>query len=314
MSDRINVSIILVSYNTCNLTIETIKSIYARTRDISYEIILVDNNSTDDTVLKVRSLFPSVLCIENKDNKGFGAANNIGASIARGNYLFLLNTDTVLLVNAVKILSDYLDCPENSDVVAVGGNLYDINGNPTSSYSRLFPGVCCEINGLLFNLFHQFKFFNYFFNYTSSPIKFRGSISGADSMIRKEWFDKVKGFDEDFFLYYEETDLFYRLVRNGFFVSSIPEAKIIHLEGGSESVREITLERSFKSKFIYLSKHSTKIKANIIHRLYQLTCTVRILIFCFVKKEAKKSYWSILKRIENEVYLTMRNKNGKRKN
>lgn len=135
----IKVSVILVSYNTRELTINAIRSVYEKTQNVTFEIILVDNDSHDNTVERVEEIFPSVICIKNKENYGFGYANNIGAKIAKGEYIFLLNTDTILINNAIKILADYLDVHSvDNNVVAVCGNLYDENHNPATSYSRLF--------------------------------------------------------------------------------------------------------------------------------------------------------------------------------
>ncbi|ASY76561.1 glycosyltransferase family 2 protein [Pectobacterium polaris] len=294
------ISIILVSYNSCELTLQTIKSIYEKTQGITFEVILVDNNSIDDTLVQVEKLFPKVICIKNNENKGFGSANNLGAKRASGDYLFLLNTDTLLISNAVKILSDYLDLPENKNVVAVGGNLVDINHRPMTSHSKLFPGVLFEINELFFNFLHKIKIFNYFFNFSGKAIQFRGSVSGADCMIRKKQFDEINGFDEDYFLYYEETDLFYRLTRYNYLVANVPNAKIIHLEGGSEKNKERTLERSFASKNIYMSKHKSSLIIHIIRFLSVLKSSSRIILFSLVKE--KKEYWQAIKKIENKVY------------
>lgn len=300
----IKVSIILVSYNTLNLTINTITSIYEKTKDITCEVIVVDNNSHDGTIDCVRMLFPDVICIENEENFGFGYANNIGAKIAKGEYIFLLNTDTILLNNAVKILADYLDSnAERNNLVAVCGNLYDVNGGPMTSYSRLFPSIALELNTLAFNILHHIKKCNFYFNFTDKPICFKGALSGADSMFVKKHFDEINGFDQDYFLYYEETDLFYRLIKKGFNVASIPQAKIIHLEGGSEQAKDKTLERSFTSKYIYLSKHCRGISSVIYHYIYKLTLLSRIAVFYCTGKHSKFKYWLMLMDAEKKAYL-----------
>lgn len=297
----VKVSVIFVSYNTSELTINAIKSVYEKTEDIKYEIILVDNNSRDDTVSKVKEEFPDVVIYENKNNDGFGSANNIGVSLASGQYVFLLNTDTILCNNAIKILSDYLD--ENDNIVACGGNLYDKDLNPAASYSRLFPSIKLELNELFFNFTSSLNVFNSNFNFTEKPIIFKGSISGADSLIRKDVFEKVGGFDEKIFLYYEETDLFYRLSKLNHRVASVPRAKIIHLEGGSEQVKEITLERSLNSKYYYLNKFFSKNRVKMHHKLFNITCATRIFIFKCINNKIKADYWSLLKKIENKIYL-----------
>lgn len=298
------VSVILVSYNTRELTLNAIRSIYDQTSNITFEIILVDNDSQDNTVEHVEAIFPNVICIKNKENYGFGYANNIGAKIAKGEYIFLLNTDTILLNNAIKILADYLDVHTTSNnVVAACGNLYDKNKKPATSYARLFPGVALELNSLLFNFMHHIKAINFHFNFLDKPIHFKGTLSGADSMLVKRHFDAAHGFDQDFFLYYEETDLFYRLIKKGFLVASVPQAKIIHLEGASEQLQEKTLQRSFLSKYIYFKKHKHKYIYNICHYIYQCTALSRMLLFYLLGRRGKRQYWSLLQKTEKIVYM-----------
>ncbi|MFM5038898.1 glycosyltransferase family 2 protein [Aeromonas veronii] len=298
------VSVILVSYNTRELTLNAIRSIYDQTSNITFEIILVDNDSQDHTVEHVEAIFPNVICIKNKENYGFGYANNIGAKIAKGEYIFLLNTDTILLNNAIKILADYLDVHSTSNnVVAACGNLYDKDKKPATSYARLFPGVALELNSLLFNFLHHIKRINFHFNFSDKPIHFKGTLSGADSMLVKHYFDSVHGFDKDYFLYYEETDLFYRLIKRGFLVASVPQAKIIHLEGASEQLQEKTLQRSFLSKSIYFRKHQSKYIYNICHYIYQCTTLSRVALFYMLGRVDKRRYWNLLRRTEKRVYM-----------
>lgn len=300
----IKVSVIMVSYNTRELTINAIRSVYEKTHDVNFEIILVDNDSQDNTVENVEAIFPNVICIKNEENYGFGYANNIGAKVAKGEYIFLLNTDTILTNNAIKILADYLDeHAEKDNIVAACGNLYDKKNNPATSYARLFPGVALELNSLLFNFIHHIKMMNFHFNFSDKPIHFKGTLSGADSMLVKHYFDSIDGFDKDYFLYYEETDLFYRLIKRGFLVASVPQAKIVHLEGASEQLQEKTLQRSFTSKSIYFRKHQSKYIYNICHYIYQCTALSRVALFYMLGRIDKRRYWNLLRRTEKRVYM-----------
>ena len=122
-----NVSIIIVNYNTSNLLKDCLCSIIEKTQFIEYEIIVVDNNSGDDSVAMVEQQFTNVKLIKNNINLGFGKANNIGYTYAKGKYLFLLNTDTLLINNAIKILFDFMEDPKHSSVGSCGGNLYTNN-------------------------------------------------------------------------------------------------------------------------------------------------------------------------------------------
>ena len=106
-----DVSIILVNYNTKELTGDCIKSVYELTRDISYDIFVVDNASSDGSVQMIKEEFPAVKLIESPENLGFGRANNLAIKQSEAKYCFLLNTDTVLVNNAVKILFDFMEKP-----------------------------------------------------------------------------------------------------------------------------------------------------------------------------------------------------------
>ena len=104
----IDVSVIFVNYNTCKLTCEAIQSVYRFTKKLNIEIIVSDNNSADNSIATIKNKFPEVIIIENKQNLGFGKANNKGIEIAKGKYLFFLNTDTCLINNAIEILFNFM--------------------------------------------------------------------------------------------------------------------------------------------------------------------------------------------------------------
>lgn len=294
------ISIILVSYNTKDLTNQAIHSIYEKTKNINFEIIVIDNNSHDETVCDIKKNFKEVILIENPVNSGFGVANNIASEIAQGEYLFFLNTDTILLNNAIKILSDFLDL--NPNIGAAAGNLYNLDLHPATSINRVFPGILNEIDLFFFNLLSKVFFQkNVLFNHSNSAIVFKGNLSGADLMIRKDLFDAIGKFDNDFFMYYEETELLHRVCEKGYFVASIPEAMIIHLEGASENKMENSYKRSFKSKWIYLRKVKNKY-IRLIHLIFQLTAFQRIILFSIFKNSNKVNDWKMIKKIENESF------------
>ena len=124
-----DVSIIIVNYNTKDLLKECIDSIYEQTKEITFEIIVSDNGSSDGSIEMLKNYFPSVIIIENNANLGFGAANNRGLKIAHGKYIFYLNSDTVLLNNAVKCFFDFWEQASDKDSIgAIGANLLNENG------------------------------------------------------------------------------------------------------------------------------------------------------------------------------------------
>ena len=250
-----DLSIIIVNYNTANLILGCINSIKENTEGCSYEIIVVDNASNDnvDNVLT-----DDIKLIKSNENLGFGKANNLGAQYANGKYLFLLNGDTLLLNNAVGILFNYLEANEN--VAVVGGNLFSIDKKPMHSYSLQMPSLktifCWEI--LPYRLYGKYNHKNYEFNTTNTPIEVK-YITGADMMIRQEVFAEVGGFDKDFFMYCEESELSNRILKKGYKIVNVPDAEIIHLEGASLSTKSDFNEKRYRmmnteSQFLFYEK------------------------------------------------------------
>ncbi|MDR0754736.1 MAG: glycosyltransferase family 2 protein [Prevotellaceae bacterium] len=281
-----NVSIIIVNYNTKALLKQCLKSIFNNTKDIEFEVIVIDNSSTDGSQQMIKDEFKNVIFIENSENTGFGQANNSGAKLATGKYLMLLNSDTVLINNAIKILFDFID--GNPAVGICGGNLFDENRKPVHSYSKM-PCIMQEIKRLL--LMQN----NKCFNRTNKPKKV-GYITGADLMIRAELFNRLNGFDSDFFMYYEESELTYRVKKEGYKVYSVPQAEIIHLEKKSFSDNSYRLGMIFQSRQTYYKKTHSRLYRIIINVILLMTIISRLTVFSFMKDRKKINCWkSILK-------------------
>lgn len=224
-----DVSIVIINYNTKVLLADAIASVKDKTKNIDYEIIVVDNASSDNTVNYIKENFVDVKIIASNENLGFGKANNLGAKIATGKYLLLLNSDTLMVNNAIKILFDFLEKNEEKKIGIVGGNLYTRNMKENFSYSTYLPT-------LKTHLFYRLYLSNFLsrdnFNRTAQSKKV-GQIIGADLMISKQLFDKIGGFDPFYFMYVEDTDLQRRITDLGYHIYSVPDAKIIHLQGAS---------------------------------------------------------------------------------
>lgn len=257
----VDVSVIVVNYNTLELTKNTINSVIEKTRDLNYEIILVDNASTDGSVeFFEREYTDKVIFIKNSENLGFGRANNKGIEISKGKYVFLLNSDTLLINNAIKILFDFMENNESCGVC--GGNLFDINLIPTNSFNKNMLNYRDEYINSIINLF--LKFFNLkkkSFNYTKIPLKVE-IIVGADMFIRKNILSQTGSFDEDFFMYHEESELCFRILKKRYSIYSIPQAKIIHLEGKSSQFKErkFRMDRYHKYMFFYKTRGKKSLK------------------------------------------------------
>jgi len=267
---KTQVSIIIVNYNSEQTIGSCIDALYSHVSGIAYEIIVVDNASAPASVRFIKENYPDVKLLENGENKGFGAANNMGARHASGYYLFCLNPDAILLDNAVLRFYQFLE-EEKSDVVCCGGNLVKETGEPTTSYGN-FPTVFQEWSDMGFRRFYP-KYYDKYLGLSKTCRRMTtpervSYITGADIFIRKDIFMELGGFDENFFLYYEETDLFYRLSRKGYHSYILPQVKIIHLEGPSMLKNgKLNYEKwAFweKSKYYYFRKNKSWFVAWIV--------------------------------------------------
>ena len=272
-----DVSIIIVNYKTLPLIMDCIHSIIKHSVGISYEIIVVDNNSHDDFDKHIKSIYGNqVLCLPLSENIGFGRANNEGVKLARGRNIFFLNPDTLLLNNAVKVLSDYLDA--NPSVACCGGNLYNVEMKPMHSYSMLLPSLSWEINLLSGGRYEKLRWGkNAQFNHTLVPRKV-GYICGADMMVKHEVLEKLGGFSNDFFLYYEDTELAYRIKLAGYEIVSIPFAKIQHLEGksmGGKSFNPVRMQYIETSLSKFYCLHTIRVKRKFICQLRLLRLNLK---------------------------------------
>ncbi|MGO4878409.1 glycosyltransferase family 2 protein [Pedobacter psychrotolerans] len=279
----IDVSIIIVNYNTTSLTLQCIDSIIEHTVDVNYEIIVVDNASEDRSIQGILQKYKNIKLILNNINEGFGRANNLAIQVAKGEFIFLLNSDAYLISNSIQYFLGFMRNPDNKVYGVCGGELLTGNSRETVSYGN-FP--------TLFSLFSMFGLYLFFkdkykkkyllgvVNY-SNEVKDVDFISGAAMFIRKNVLDIVGLFDRDFFLYFEETELSFRIKKAGFKSVILPEAKIIHLEGGSQSNDQFNYTRYYTfvvSRQLFYKKCYNVWYAKIAKCLHLLhTCILSIL-------------------------------------
>ena len=266
--NTLDVSIIIVNYNTKELTRNCLRSVFAQTKDIRFEVIVSDNGSTDGSIEMIRAEFPQVILIENNANLGFGAANNRGLKIARGRYVFYLNSDTVLLNNAVKLFFDYWESsPDKERIGALGCVLQDEDGNAIHSGGR-FPTPMSAQKKLFRQIISC-----YFYRFIPHKTKLRKEesaigridyVTGADLFVKN---GTGACFDEWYFMYCEEVDLQKRLRLNGKDSYIISGPEIIHLERASSSGEKSVVGyrfNTFSSIFNWIS---------VFHFLFQFyTC------------------------------------------
>ena len=254
-----DVSIILVNYNTLNLTQTAVDSIQKLTSHVNYEIILIDNASTDGS----KEYFEArkdIIYVYNDENVGFGRANNIGYLLSKGKYIFLLNTDTYLLNNAVKEFFDYMEST-SAEIACAGCYLRNKEGGENASEVNFL-----HINTVLRNSWNALIPFSYKKSraIVNKPEEKSGveervveAIIGADMFIRREVIEKHGLFDEKIFMYCEEIDVQKRWTEAGYKMILIPTPQIVHLEGQSSTRYSANRNIMFtRGVFYYLKKHN----------------------------------------------------------
>lgn len=299
-----DVSVLLVNYKTPEMTLECIKSILKNTKKIDYEIIVVDNGSADNSIDYLNEWlinYDNIIILDAKENLGFGKANNLAASYASGKYLFLLNNDTILIDNPIKEFFDFMEKIENLQIGVCGGNLLDINQQPAHSYNVL-PDIAFEKKNAYKFITNMFKksSIRSDYNYTDNIIEV-GYITGADFFIRKSVFEQLGGFDKDFFMYSEESELCFRIKKAGYFIVNIPYVKIIHLEGQSVKSNVKFNEKRFRmfceGRFIYYNKtYGAKI-AKKVYRILRNSYLLKYLLSFFDKK------YIVMMRVNKKTYI-----------
>lgn len=237
-------SIIIVNYNTFELTKNCIQAIFKNFAQEKFEIILVDNNSSDQSVEKLQDIFGvKIKIIANKDNLGFGKANNQGAKSAKGKYLFFLNSDTMVTTNILELIKKEFE--QNKELGIICPKLVLEDGQEQDYAYGKFP----KIINLVSN-----KFFNSKFEILNSKL-FVDWVSGAAMIVRKDIFDKVDGFDENIFMYFEDIDLCKRIKDLGYKIIYFLDTSIIHF--GGKSFEYFTKQKNiyYKSQNYFYKKH-----------------------------------------------------------
>ena len=283
-----DVSIIIVNYNTISLTLDCIKSIYEKTQGISYEIIVIDNNSNDDIDI-IKEKYPKICIYKSKENLGFGRANNLGYKKSKGKYIFLLNPDTILINNAIFELYSFLN--DHSEVAIAGGLLFDENMNNNISFKLYFPSLFDELNNLTAHIMSYCMDKQFYNNLRNKHFGYVSYVIGADMMIRREDIEKYGLFDPSFFMYFEETDLSRRYKKYGRKSAIIDSSKIIHLEGKSFDYNENRDIRFFDGRRVYYNLNHSSIYVYGVNSIYLITILSRLLLSFLLLNMNKQKFW-----------------------
>jgi len=258
MTDTLQISIIIVSYNVCDLLFECLISIKKALQVYRSEIVVVDNASSDDSVKMIKQHFPDITLIENKNNRGFAGANNQALEIVKGNYVVLINPDTIVQEDVFSGLFEFMEA--NTDAGCATCKLLNPDGSfsidsrhsiPTPSaafwkfigFDKLFPDNSVFAK---YNLTYLNKEKTY-------PID---AVSGSFMFLRKTAIDQVGMFDEDYFMYCEDIDYCVRLNKSGWTNYYVPVSNVLHFKGESSKKNYWKFVKNFqRSLYVFYKKH-----------------------------------------------------------
>ncbi len=284
--NNIDLSICIVSWNIKAKLYKCLDSINKYSEDLELEIIVVDNASSDNTVELIKKDFSNIKLIENNTNRGFGKANNQALKICKGKYILLLNPDIILIEPCLKQMISFLK--HNGDGGLIGCSLINIDGNIQKSYFNNFPSLVNEFfEGLLLNRIKREVLRNS--KQPKETIQVGWIIVGC-MMFPREVIERVKGFNEIFFMYGEDVELCFRLSKLNYKIYYLPSIKMFHYHAASSKKQKRVYFSSVlqkESMFKFLQLHYSDFNAYLykciwlISSLFRLSLSVVIFIPAF---------------------------------
>jgi GT2 family glycosyltransferase len=263
-------SVIVVSYNTRAMTLDCLASLREQTR-ADFETIVVDNASTDGSAEAIAGRFPDMTLMAETANHGFAGANNLAARRARGEYLLLLNPDTLVLDGAVDRLLAFARANPRAGIWG-GRTLYgDRSLNPASCWGRMtLWNLFCRASGLT-GVFPRSELFNSeaYGGWDRDTEREVDIVTGCFLMIRRETWEALGGFDPAFFMYGEEADLCLRARALGAAPRVTPEAEIVHYGGAADTVRADKMVRLLSGKISLIDRHFPAWQRPLARGLFQ---------------------------------------------
>ena len=273
-----DLTIIIVNYNVKEFLEQSINSIQKSCKDVQYEIVVVDNASTDGSVGFIRSAFPDIKLITNTDNKGFAAANNQAIKLAQGNFILLINPDTIVQEDTFSVIINFFK--DHPDCGMVGCKIMNPDGSLQLACRRSFPTpwiAFTKISGLS-KVFPKSKLFGrYNLTYLDPDEIYEvEAISGSFMFFRRDVIHDVGYLDESFFMYGEDLDWCFRIREAGWKIFYVPETKIIHFKGESSKKSDTDLILQFyRAMKLFVEKHYHHRYLHVPQWLLMLGITLR---------------------------------------
>ncbi|OWY19390.1 glycosyl transferase family 2 [Sphingobacteriales bacterium UPWRP_1] len=277
----VKLSVIIVNYNVKYFVEQALLSVRKASEGLPVEVIVVDNNSVDGSAELIGQKFPEVLLLANTRNVGFSAANNQGIQMATGEYILLLNPDTVVEEDTFRKTIGFMD--EHPEAGALGVKMYDGKGVflPESKRGLPTPATAFYKMTGLSALFPHSKTFNHYYlgHLSNDEIHEIEVLSGAFMLLRKKVLDEIGLLDETFFMYGEDIDLSYRIIKAGYKNYYYPHTRIIHYKGESTKKGSLNYVRMFyNAMIIFARKHFTTEKARVYVAGIQAAIYVRAIL------------------------------------
>lgn len=289
-------SIIIINWNTRDHLSGCLESVYRSKLDMEFEVIVVDNDSSDGSKEMVKAQYPQVHLILNSGNSGFATANNQALRKTSGEFVLLLNPDTVVALDAIQKLVDFLST--NPGAAGVGARLLNEDGSlQISAYPM----------PTLFREFWRMFHLDNIWCYAAYPMDRWGSeqpqkvdiLMGACMVIRREALDEVGLFDEDYFMYSEEVDLCARFKNGGWSLYWLPSAEVVHFGGQStQQIAEEMFLQLYRAKILYFRKHRSKFAVYTYKGILLLAALGRLILtpFSYLEKPAQRDNHLMLSR------------------
>lgn len=293
--NSIMLSIVIVTYNSAEYLIQCLESVFASNPKSSFEIIVIDNASYDNTYNTVSPMYPNVTFINNESNNGFAYANNQGIAVSKGKYILLLNPDTLIIDNAFDVMIDFME--STLDAGACGCKVLNDDGSLQPSIFG-FPTLLKEVGHLfrldrmawLYKILKSSKIACKIAGNKLSVVNASDSIIevdyllGACLMLRKSAIETVGPLDDKIFMYIEDTEICHRLSINGYGVYYVPEGKIIHFGGkSSETNDQRMLYEYTKSRLYFYRKCYGNLKTLLFKIILITDLIFKMIAVWFVK-------------------------------
>lgn len=270
----VDMSIVLVCWNNKAYLDPCLKSLYEGGLKSSFDVVVVDNGSTDGSQEMLAEKYPDVILIQNDGNLGLGKASNQGIEATNGRYVLLLNNDTLVNGTALDMLVEFLD--EHPEAGAVGGKLLNPDGSFQSGYAP-FSTLLEEF--LIVTHIGEILWPGYPSHGDSNEIKSTGWLSSACLLVRRSALDRVGLLDENYFIYGDEADLQYRLKKAGWKVYFLPSSAIIHF-GGRSMDRWKRRKMVYRGKMMFYKKNYGFLSTFLLRVMFFVMSLLKLLVWC----------------------------------